>query len=123
MLLKFYIVLPTLLGLFRSQIMHKKRHLVALVNVTRRLFGLTIQIANRMLVECVGVVAMQDVLEARRIGEAEYAISNETSLARSLSVCVHLCWDDLRWCKLRRTDDGNTLRHHDLVSSMRMEVP
>jgi hypothetical protein len=63
----------------RAQVAHLKRQGPRLVDVTRRLSGLDIEVVHRVGVERLGALAGQDVRQTRWVGEAEDAPSEAVS--------------------------------------------
>lgn len=61
----------------RPQVAHLKLEGPRLINVARRLFRLRIQVVDRVLVEGLAPLAAQDVVETRRVGQAEDTISGK----------------------------------------------
>jgi|SRR5687767_10357311 len=78
-----------------------------------------VEIADGMLMECVGVGALQNMFQSWRLRQAEDAVSVSWSVG-SVTVAgrVHL-----RGCELGRAHYCNALRHHDLITSVGMKIP
>lgn len=58
-----------------SKIVHVEWQLVALINVPMRLLRFTVEVANRVLVESVLMVTVQDVVKPRWVCEPKDAVS------------------------------------------------
>lgn len=95
-------------------------HLIAFVNVTMRLLRFAIDICNRMLVEGVALSAIQDIVKARRASQAKDAVPN--TQINFLGHHQPGTKKNLRGGELGRAHDRDTLRHHDLIASVRVQV-
>lgn len=58
--------------------MYIKRELITFINVTVRVLSLSVQVIDRVLVECFGTGAVKDVIQARWVSETEYTIPTST---------------------------------------------
>lgn len=78
----------------RPQVLGTKVQLVRVIDVPRRVTCVRVQVVDGVLMERRGLGAVQDVVQARRVGEAEYAISEGEATVSCLNTrrlaCVEM---------------------------------